>query len=99
MRKETVLRGRNRERRRQKRKKTALKKFRSRTKKRDGTIRSGNRRWFSRFRDRKYQRLLPDGRKDRMTDREVKDRGEVGDGAWPKVFQVDHCDVVRASGS
>ena len=44
---ETMLRGRDRERGREKRKETAFEEFRGRTKKRDRAVGGGNRRWFS----------------------------------------------------
>ena len=86
MRTEAVLRRRDSERRRKEWKKTAFKKFRGRTEKRDRTVRSGSRRWLSRLWDRKNQRLLPDRREDRVTDRKVEDRSKERDGAWPEML-------------
>ena len=93
-----MLRRGDRERRREKRKKTAFKKFRSRTEKRDGAIGSGNRRWLPRLWDRENQRLFPDRRKNRVTDRKIEDRGEKRDGTWPKVLQMDLRNPIRPSG-
>ena len=86
MRTEAVLRRRDSERRRKEREKTAFKKFRGRTEKRDRAVRGGNRRWFPRLWDRENQRLFPDRRKNRVTDREIEDRSEIRDGAWPQVL-------------
>ena len=33
-----------------------------------------------------------------MRDREIKDRGEIRDGAWPKMLEMDHSDPIRPSG-
>ena len=33
-----------------------------------------------------------------MRDREIEDRGEIRDGAWPKMLEMDHSDPIRPSG-
>ena len=50
------MRRRDSERRRKEWKKTAFKKFRGRTEKRDRTVRSGSRRWLSRLESGRQQR-------------------------------------------
>ena len=93
-----MLRRGDSKRRREKRKETALKKLRGRTKERDRTVRGGNRRWLPRLWDRENQRLFPDRRKNRVADRKIEDRGKEGDGAWPKVLQMNHRNPIRTSG-
>ena len=79
------------ERRREEGKNKTLKDLRGRAKEGDGAVRGGDRGGFTGLRDGNNKGLFPNRGEVRGLDREVKKRGEVGDGTSTKVdFQRRH---------
>ena len=83
---EAVLGRRRRERGGEKRKKTSLKDFRGRAKEGNRAVGGGQEGGFTGFGNRDDKGLFPDTREVRFLDREVKEGGEVGDGASTEVL-------------